>query len=136
MIETIIITYYPNIETLNKTLNSLYSQVDKIFIVDNTPNKAESLNKFQNGKIDIIYLMENKGIAYAQNIGIKKAMEDEADYIILSDQDTVYPENYVSKMLTCFNNFNNEKVAASGHGYYLELWTDTIILTSVFSFMN
>ncbi len=111
MIETIIITYYPNIEILNKTLNSLYSQVDKIYIVDNTPDKAESLNKFQNGKIDIIYLMENKGIAYAQNIGIKKAIEDEADYIILSDQDTVYPENYVSEMLTCFN---DEKVAASG----------------------
>jgi len=107
-VEVVIITYYPNIEILNKTLNSLYSQVDKIYIVDNTPDKAESLNKFQNGKIDIIYLMENKGIAYAQNIGIKKAIEDEADYIILSDQDTVYPENYVSEILTCFN---NEKVA-------------------------
>lgn len=111
MIETIIITYYANIEILNRTLDSLYSQVDKIFIVDNTPDKAEILKEFQNEKINIIYLMENKGIAYAQNVGIKKAMEDEADYIILSDQDTVYPENYVSAMLTCFN---NEKVAASG----------------------
>lgn len=110
-IYAVIVSYYPDIQVLNKTLNSLYSHVDKIHIIDNTPDKAEILNKFQNDKIDIIYLMENKGIAYAQNIGIKKSIEEEADYIILSDQDTVYPDNYVSEMLKCFN---DEKVAASG----------------------
>ena len=86
--------------------------MDKTTIIDNTPNKAEILKKFQNEKkTDIIYLMKSKGIAHAQNIGIKKAIADGADYIILSDQDTIYPDNYVSEMLKCFT---EEKAAAAG----------------------
>jgi len=41
----------------------------------------------------------------------QEAMEEMATYVLLSDQDTIYPENYVSEMLKCFN---DEKVAAAG----------------------
>lgn len=107
----ILVTYFPSLKILGKTLNSLLPQVDKIFIVDNTPNKASILEGFRSKKIEIIYLMQNSGIAHAQNVGIRRAINEGADYVILSDQDTVYPPNYVSEMLKCFS---DEKVIAAG----------------------
>ncbi|HOR94725.1 MAG TPA: glycosyltransferase family 2 protein [Spirochaetota bacterium] len=55
-------------------------------------------------------LNDNKGIAYAQNIGIKRALKEGADFIMLSDQDTIYPKNYVKDMVEVF--MVNEKVCA------------------------
>lgn len=56
-----------------------------IYLVDN----FEFDKKIDNVKF--IKLQENMGISYAQNIGIK-----EAEYILLSDQDT---KDYISKMI-------------------------------------
>jgi rhamnosyltransferase len=69
----------------------------------------ENFRKTQNA--EIIYLNDNYGIAYAQNVGIKKALEENVDYILLSDQDTIYPLDYIEKMLECFK---EDKVAAAG----------------------
>lgn len=108
----VIVTYKPNVEVLEKCVNSLVNQVDKLIIVDNTPGKCQLLENFRKTQnIEIVYLNDNYGIAYAQNVGIKKALEEEADFILLSDQDTIYPLDYVEKMLECFK---KGKVAAAG----------------------
>lgn len=111
----VIVTYQPEMLILEKCINSLKSQLDRIIIVDNTPGKCEGLEYFKTlANVEIIYLFDNYGIAYAQNVGIKKALENNADYILLSDQDTVYPPDFVEKMLECFT---EEKVAACGPLY-------------------
>jgi len=70
----IVVTYNPNITILEKCINSLANQLNKIIIVDNTPGKCEGLEKFKNlPNVEIIYLNNNYGIAYAQNVGIKKS---------------------------------------------------------------
>jgi len=107
----VVVTYKPKLEILEKCILSLKDQLNKIIIVDNTPDGCkdlESLRIFTN--IEIIYLKNNYGIAYAQNVGIKKALEEKADYILLSDQDTMYPSDFMEKMLLCFK----DKVAAAG----------------------
>jgi rhamnosyltransferase len=111
----VIVTYKPDIEVLDKLIESIQNQLAKIIIVDNTPNGSKDLEKYKTySNIEIIYLYDNYGIAYAQNVGIKKALENNADYILLSDQDTVYPPDFVEKMLECFA---EEKVAACGPVY-------------------
>jgi rhamnosyltransferase len=108
----IIVTYKPDILILEKCIHSLVNQLNKITIVDNTPNGNNSLERFKNfPNVEIIYLGDNYGIAYAQNVGIKKALEEGADFILLSDQDTIYPLDYVEKMLECFK---EDIVAAAG----------------------
>jgi rhamnosyltransferase len=108
----IIVTYKPNMQILEKCIESLANQLSKLVIVDNTPGKCELLERFRKtSNIEIIYLNDNYGIAYAQNVGIKRALEEGADYILLSDQDTIYPLDYVEKMLECFK---EDKVAAAG----------------------
>lgn len=108
----IIVTYRPDIDLLKNCIYSIVNQLDKIIIVDNTPEKCTILEKiFNSENIEIVYLENNYGIAYAQNIGIKKAMEEKVDYILLSDQDTIYPADYVERMITCFT---KENIAACG----------------------
>jgi len=108
----VIVTYKPNVEVLEKCVNSLVNQVHKLIIVDNTLGKCQLLENFRKTQnIEIVYLNDNYGIAYAQNVGIKKALEEGADFILLSDQDTIYPLDYVEKMLECFK---KGKVAAAG----------------------
>jgi rhamnosyltransferase len=108
----VIVTYKPEINLLEKCINSLKNQLDRLIIVDNTPGMCNTLERFEGLlNINIIYLGDNLGIAYAQNLGIKKALKYNADYILLSDQDTVYPSEYIRKMLECFK---EEKVAAAG----------------------
>lgn len=113
----IMVTYFPNNQIITKTLKSIMKQVSKLLIIDNTPNGS---NVFKNHKlldrknnVKLITLNENVGIAKAQNIGIKRALEDKADFILLSDQDTFYPDNYIAKMLEAYSKIaNKEKVAA------------------------
>jgi rhamnosyltransferase len=92
-------------------------QVSKVLIIDNTPNGSNVFknHKLLNGKtnVELITLKENVGIAKAQNIGIKRALEDKTDFILLSDQDTFFPDNYIANMLEAYSKIvNKEKVAA------------------------
>jgi len=58
-------------------------------------------------------------LARAQNKGIKISVEEGADYVMLSDQDSEYPPNYVENMiedlLSC--NSTNSTIAAIGPSY-------------------
>lgn len=101
------VTYNANTDLLRKSINSIISQTDKVIVIDNTPSKDEKLEMFKTDNVDIIYLEDNYGIAKAQNIGIKKAIEENCDYVMLSDQDTVYPNNYISDMIKIFDIHDN-----------------------------
>jgi len=104
IIEAVIITYSPDKEILQSCIDSLYSQVRKIWIINNfSSNFSFKEGEFNNlNKIELILLNENEGVAHAQNIGIQQAIAAKADYILVSDQDTVYPGNFVEKMLSAF----------------------------------
>lgn len=104
MIVSIYVTYNPSIPLLEMAIESLIEQVDFTIIVDNSP---QSIPNLRNDKVFIEALGKNIGIAAAQNIGIRKAQELGAEYIVLSDQDTVYPVDYVASMLPVFEQFPN-----------------------------
>ena len=114
-ITAIIVTYFPDNLVVSKTIKSICNQVDRVFIVDNTPNGSDFFrdgNFLGENNIELITLNENVGIARAQNIGIKKALENKTDFVLLSDQDTFYPEKYADRMLEIYFNLSNkDKVA-------------------------
>jgi rhamnosyltransferase len=98
-VDAVLVTYYPNQEMLISTIESIITQVRKLYIIDNTSSRDISLKNFHYDNLEIVYLDENMGIAYAQNVGIRQALANEADYVLLSDQDTCYPTNYINHML-------------------------------------
>jgi len=125
MIVAVIVAYNPNLPLLERSFQSLLEQVDYLIVVDNSPQSMLS----SNGKVSVERLGCNIGIAAAQNIGIRKAIEFGAEYILLSDQDTVYPDNYVSAMLPVFGLFPSacvivprfmDVIKKGADGFYLD----------------
>lgn len=91
----VVVTYKPKYDKLYSLILSIEKQVDLIIIVNN--GNAEQRLIFD-GKLEWYDLKRNYGIAYALNYGISKAIEKGALHILLSDQDSLYPENYFSRM--------------------------------------
>lgn len=70
-----------------------HSSEKSIFIfVDNTPGRDLNIN--DRGLI-YIPLKKNKGIAVAQNIGIRRAVNEGCEFVLFFDQDSNIPKNYI-----------------------------------------
>lgn len=102
-VDLVLVTFFPDRDLLKKSLLSLVHQVRRVILISNHDDD------FSDFGLDLIHinLKENKGIAAAQNLGIKKALSDEADFILTSDQDTVFPQNYVKEILQAYQNLIN-----------------------------
>ena len=115
----VLIAYNPNIELLEKNINSYMSDLNKLIIVNNSSYSLEKKIKFSeevSKKIEIINLFDNMGIAKAQNIGMEKAYNDGADYVLQLDQDSIFEEKGVTNLLSSFESLlkNGIKVGILG----------------------
>lgn len=99
----VLVTFQPYTKLLARSINSISGQVDKILVIDNSPTSVDFSICEHISNIEVIHLNENIGIAAAQNIGITKALADNATYILLSDQDTIYPSDYINRMIPVFS---------------------------------
>ncbi len=77
-------------DSLKKGIGSLLAQFDMLVLADNTPGRNDS-NAFADDRIIYIPLGANKGIACAQNIGVKTLIDNDVDYVFFSDQDSLLP---------------------------------------------
>lgn len=99
----IVVTYNPKISQFHDYLKNNMKQVSDIIIVDNSEDqslkkKVSSLNMYEN--IEVISLNSNYGIAYAQNIGIHKAIEKNIyNFILFLDQDSMLSDDTVDTYL-------------------------------------
>src|SRR4051812_17348597 len=87
----IVVTYNPNIEELKENLESVIDQVGGICIVDNSTDvtlQNELLNFEKDKNLHVISNNGNFGIATAQNIGMKWALEKGYEAFFLLDQDS------------------------------------------------
>lgn len=96
------VLYEPDWKITGNAIRSLASQVDKLCIVDNTPDSDNSSRLVEYNNVHYIPLKTNKGIASAQNIGIKYLQDNEFPFILFSDQDTEAPDDIVAGLLKDF----------------------------------
>ncbi|VCV76177.1 hypothetical protein BANRA_01835 [Escherichia coli] len=80
----IIVTYNPEIIRLTECINSLAPQVERIILVDNGSNNSDLIKNISINNLEIILLSENKGIAFAQNHGVKKGRKQKSLTIYFS----------------------------------------------------
>lgn len=102
----VVVTYNPEIEYLKKVLASISANDVKVVLVDNGSSNYDSITTCSGSDIVSLSLEENRGIAAAQNHGIKWAIENSFDYVWLSDQDTLYPKDYTLKMMSYIDSFS------------------------------
>ena len=112
IIDALIVTYNPEIERFAKALESLRSQVSEIIIVDNGSENYAEIEKVKTENSVLIPLESNYGNAYAVNRGFEYAEKREVEFVILSDQDTVFKEDYAAHFEKVFLKNHDDKIAA------------------------
>lgn len=95
----IVVLYKPEGRKYVDNLRNLSLQVDEVCVVDNSSCSNEDDLR------DVPHLIyfpqyENIGIAAAQNIGLRYAIENNFDYILFSDPDSSIPPNAVEKLMS------------------------------------
>jgi len=80
----------------------------KVILVDNEYN-FEKINKIKSdfNKVEVIESKENLGFARANNIGIKYAIKNKFEYVMLLNNDTEVNKKFLKPLLDSFQNDNS-----------------------------
>jgi rhamnosyltransferase len=118
-IGAVVVTFRPNIDTLQRMLEALSGQVKAICLVDNGSgetfiSKLKSL-QFKRA-VELVFLPDNDGIATAQNVGIIHLSRLGAQFLMLLDQDSEPAKDMVWHMLEAYRGLTRRglRVAAVG----------------------
>ena len=95
---SVIVSYNPNIENLTLLCQTLLNNDSNVIVVDNSEKNYISNHKNLADCL-IIPLEVNTGIAYAQNIGIKHALKNKADIVIIFDQDSKINNKFIPSLI-------------------------------------
>ena len=99
----VLVTYNPNLSRLRLSCESIISNGAHLIVVDNGSSNSDAIAdvlNFPRGAVRVIFNEFNMGISAAQNVGISDSIGLGADYVWLSDQDTIYGEKYLESMLS------------------------------------
>ena len=131
-ISAIIITFHPDASMLKKLIESLCGQVHHIIVVDNGSDNSITDIQKKLKLAEWVTLSRNMGIAYAQNVGIIKAREQNAKFILLMDQDSIPEKNMVAELHRALLELPD--AAAVGPVYISEHQNEASIFTRVEGF--
>jgi len=102
---SIVILHFDNIRILTECLKSCqniaYPNYEIIIVQNGLKSKLNlnSMRRISERVSEIISLPENIGYARANNRGIKKALEHEADYVLLLNDDTVVSVPFLNVLI-------------------------------------
>ncbi len=119
----IILVNYNGIEDTIECIESIHKisyENYRIVVVDNHSNDAliieNSLCSYQD--IKVIIADENLGFSYGNNIGIKFAIENNADYYLLLNNDTVVDSEFLSKLVVAAQQYKDVGIFTGKIKYY------------------
>ena len=126
IIVAVVVTYQPEQATLFQLLCALVPQVSFAVVVDNGSATriaqwfSRRLPRNLKGKVAVVSLEDNQGIASAQNVGIAWAKKKGADYVVLSDQDSIPHEAMVKELLAAAEHLRMQgaRLACVGPRYF------------------
>ena len=99
-VTSITVAFNPNPERLAKQIHALRGEVDEMVIVDNRSEiPVEALPQLSGLAVHWIRLPENRGIAGGFNVGIARARENGADFVLLLDDDSVPAPGMVAALV-------------------------------------
>lgn len=119
------VTYHPQADVFLPLLNQLLTETAHVVVVDNTPGYSNpELTDLIERSINpehcvLLRLGENMGIAKALNEGCKHSTALAADFILLSDQDSLPSEDMIRELRRAYEALTDSglRVAAVGPTY-------------------
>lgn len=138
----IIVTYNPDIELLNSNILSVINQLSCIYLVDNASANIDALiDLCLKLDINLIKFDKNYGVAYALNQGLMIAENENFDYVLTLDQDSISPANLVHELKKSFD--LNSKFAIIGPQIYdinkndkIKLFNETVYVNQIITSGN
>lgn len=114
----VIVTYHPSSAKLMELVDAVRPQLSSLIIVDNGSSFDFSA-LMRERDCEIIELGDNFGIAHAQNVGIDRARERGAEFVLLLDQDSIPAPDMVAQLVEAYRRLSasGAKVAAVGPSY-------------------
>lgn len=116
----VVVLYQPDLAITTQLIRTLLAQVDNVCVVDNTPAPDVSRGIFIESLGATYYALgENLGIAHAQNVGVNHLLTTNIQAVLLLDQDSLIPDDYVKRLWEHhdFLQQNGERLAAIGPSY-------------------
>jgi GT2 family glycosyltransferase len=114
---------YKDTEELLNSLSLISYKNCSITVVDNNSSgdDVEKLKKYFGNKIQIIQSKNNRGFAGGNNIGIKKALEEDTELVLLLNNDTIVEPDFLDKLVNDLNDDENIGIFAPRINYYYEI---------------
>lgn len=107
-ISAVIVSFNPEVNKLQKLIDSLFIKVKEVIIVDNSHEEFNLQSKLQcNENLVLLSDGKNKGIAQAQNIGILFSRDLGRDAVWMFDQDSELGDLSLEIMVEELNSFGS-----------------------------
>ncbi|MBZ2196411.1 glycosyltransferase family 2 protein [Occultella gossypii] len=111
----VVVTYEPDDEPLWALLERLGEQCTAVVVVDNG-SAARPVDACERAGAELIALPTNEGIAAAQNRGIARSVDLAADFVLLSDQDSLPADDMVARLLEGYATASASDAPVAGVG--------------------
>lgn len=112
----VVILYNPGTNFI-ENINSYLSQIEYLFIIDNSENENSLIKEVfeEDRKIKYIFNNQNIGIAQALNLAAEIAHNKKYKYLLTMDQDSKAPENLVASLLDVAENNKDAGIVSPLH---------------------
>lgn len=99
-IAAVVVTYEPNLQTINEQFRRLEGQVELLLVVDNGSSTSSEVAEAvaEHHFAQFIGAPENQGLGWAQNEGLARVLEMGAKAVLLLDQDSLPREDMVAAL--------------------------------------
>lgn len=123
---SIILVNYKNYNDTIKCLESLekvnYPNMSIIVIDNNSEDDSLMiLKKRENDKVKVLESGYNGGFAFGNNCGIRKALEDKSDYVLLLNNDTIVDCDFLAPLLRVAENDKSVGIVSSRIMFYPDI---------------
>ncbi len=125
-IAAVVILYNPAKDVI-RNINSYLEAINLLYIVDNSTHPSTQIQAFFIGEQKIVYLHdgENKGIASRLNQVIKMAKDNQYEWLLTMDQDSLFSSQTFLTYLNCVRKFEQkEKVSMFGTNHTEKITTN------------
>ena len=94
----VVVFYHPNLDVVNH-IDSYIEKIEKLYVYDNSESSYKHLIENYGSKVEYLGCQKNMGIAYALNMGAKRAIEEGYQWLLTMDQDSHYEKEELQKLI-------------------------------------
>ncbi len=117
---SVIVLHHPHIDATRNLIQQLKKQYSALVVVDNSPNSHQTeLAELFSPEDAYYHFPQNIGLGAAHNVGIKRAMELNCNFVAIFDQDSTIPSELIEKLIRTFDEISqiDPTIAAVGPSY-------------------